>query len=139
MPLVLEFPVPNVPLSENQSRRMHWAARARELEPWKNAVAWAWMVLPVATREHWTGKPCEVLVELPFARGGRRDPHNYIGTNVKALVDALVTKTEKVGALEIVIFEGIWPDDTPEWVTVIEPKLVHPSETARVILTERES
>ena len=123
-PLILSFPAPNVPLSENQSRRMHWAARGRRLNPWKDAVGWAWLQVSRPDQKHWTGRPCHVLVDLPFSKGGRRDPHNYIGTNVKALIDALVV-------------QGVWPDDTPEWVTVLEPKLVHPSDEARVLLYAR--
>lgn len=44
---------------------------------------------------------------LPFRTAGRRDAHNYTGTVVKAVVDGLVRA-------------GIVPDDTPEWVTVLD-------------------
>lgn len=110
-------------MSENVSRKKHWAARSRELAPWREAVGWAWLALPKKEREA-SGVPCNVLVELPFAKGARRDPHNYISTNVKAMIDELV----KV---------GVWPDDNPDWVTVIEPKLVHPATDVKVHLIPR--
>lgn len=49
-----------------------------------------------------------VQVEIPFTRHRRRDPHNYCGTIVKAIIDGL-------------IHAGAWPDDTPEYVGHREP------------------
>ena len=55
--------------------------------------------------------PSTVEVFIPFTTNRRRDPHNYVGTVVKWIIDGLV-------------YAGAWPDDTPEWVTVLEPVLV---------------
>jgi len=97
---------PLPPLSINKP--LHWAARRRELEPWKQ---WMW----VLAKEHKLsqrvrGRPCFVQFALPFNDDRRRDPHNYTGTVVKACVDALVSA-------------GVWPDDTAKYVTVIDPEL----------------
>jgi Holliday junction resolvase RusA-like endonuclease len=46
---------------------------------------------------------------LPFDRAARRDPSNYLPA-VKALVDGLVDAE-------------LWPDDTPDYVSVAEPIL----------------
>lgn len=59
-------------------------------------------------REKFRQVPIAVQVTLPFRSGRRRDPHNYTGTVVKAIVDGLKDA-------------GLVPDDTPEWVTVLDP------------------
>lgn len=106
----LTFPCPDRPLSENESRRMqHWE-RSRRLNPWKEAVKYAW-IQARGHREWIIGQPCTVQMDLPFSRGGRRDPSNYIGTVVKATVDMLVHLK-------------VFPDDTPDWVSVIEPNIL---------------
>lgn len=100
----LRFIAPTRPLSVNEGG--HWAAKRRRLEPWKDA-AWA-------TARNWrvqapgfTPVPITVQVVLPFRKAGRRDAHNYTGTVVKAVVDGIVRA-------------GLVPDDTPEWVTVLD-------------------
>src|SRR5947209_6638907 len=97
--LELRFPSPGTPLSENASRRMHWAARSRYLQPWRDAVGWAWL----QNRAYWwkvKGVPCTVEVEFAFKQNRRRDPANYICT-VKAIVDETVSL-------------GIFKDDLPK-------------------------
>lgn len=54
--------------------------------------------------------PCKVQTYIPFRTNRRRDPHNYTGTVVKAAVDGLR-------------IAGAWPDDNPDWVTVMDPVL----------------
>lgn len=118
MTTTLTFQAPTRPLSINESNRLHWAERGRRLNPWKLAVMDAWRNLtpkPVAVC------PVTVHVTIPFERAGRRDPHNYTGTVVKALIDQLVVC-------------GLVPDDTAEWVTVIEPTLAV-DKTGTVIVT----
>lgn len=110
--LVLEFPAPSLPLSENRSRSLHWAARNRLLHPWRDAARTSCVATP-ATRgvlRRLRAEPVPVVIDvtLPFRTGQRRDPHNYVGTNVKAVVDGLVAA-------------GIIPDDNPEWATIREP------------------
>lgn len=100
---------PTPPLSINQERTMHWAARNRRLDPWKITTFWLAKEakLPAAI----AGAPTTVTVALPVVGDYRRDPANYYPT-VKAVVDGLV-------------LAGVWPDDTPEYVTVNEPILWH--------------
>lgn len=108
----LSFPCPDRPLSENESRRLnHWQRSAR-LDPWKMAVRVALAQVSQGKPLPIAGVPCNVQMDLPFARNARRDPSNYVGTVTKAAVDVLV-------------FSGhVWPDDSPEWVTVLEPNLI---------------
>lgn len=56
------------------------------------------------------GRRIRVHITLPFARNGRRDPHNYSSTVLKTIVDALVTA-------------GMTIDDTAEFIETVEPKL----------------
>lgn len=88
---------------------MHWAQRRRLLVPWREWTAYTWRAQ--RTKSDVVGVPCEVTVEIAFSRRGRRDPHNYTGTVCKAVIDQLV-------------HEGVWPDDTSEWVHVNDPILV---------------
>jgi hypothetical protein len=68
-------------------------------------------------------KPITIEVSLCFSRAGRRDAHNYTGTVVKTIVDELVRC-------------GLVPDDTPEWVTVKDPRILHDkSEEVRIVVS----
>lgn len=109
--LQLTFQVPTHPLSENESRRLHWAARSRRLKPWGICTAAAYRVSDKKDQDTLQGQRIRIEVSIPFLRAGRRDSHNYVSTVVKTIVDALIT-------------EGMAPDDTPEYVQVIEPHLV---------------
>lgn len=113
----LRFPAPNRPVSINE--KMHWAALRRRLAPWRTLTGAAWR----AAGSPRPG-PCEVRVTLPFARAARRDPHNYVAPLVKALIDELV----KVGC---------WPDDTPEFVTVVEPTFAYGTDQVLIQLLPR--
>lgn len=116
--MTLIFNAPNRPLSMNE--RLHWAAARRRLQPWRTLTAVAYRSLRA---ESDTPVPVEITVTLPFARAGRRDPHNFAPV-VKVIVDTLVQ-------------EGLVPDDTAEWVTVIDPILKHPSKEVQVKITQR--
>jgi len=111
--LVIEFPAPNPPLSINQANKMHWGTRSRRLKPWRQATFDAVISLPstVIAKEVGTAQRLEATIHLPFKTKRRRDPHNYVGTNVKAIVDGLVDA-------------GMILDDTPEYITVNEPVLL---------------
>ena len=112
----LAFIAPTRPLSVNEGG--HWAAKRRRLKPWQDA-AWVtarnYLVKASRTPRAPMGfsgpEPITVQVVLPFKTTQRRDPHNYTGTVVKAVVDGLVRA-------------GLVPDDTAEWVTVLDPILV---------------
>lgn len=116
--VTLTFGVPSVPLSANEATGMHWAAKARRLTPWREAAFRA------ANREGVSGLPSSfVRVTIPFHVKRRRDPHNYTGTVVKAIVDGLVSAC-------------VWPDDTPEWVTVVDPILSVVDKTDKLVRVE---
>lgn len=124
--LVVEFQAPAVPQSINALKGQHGAAWSRQMKPWKD-LAWV-HAHNHRVRAHvpWTGhRAIRVQVALPFSRAGRRDPHNYTGTVVKAIVDGLVQAQ-------------IVPDDTAEWVEVMDPSfIIGPDRTVRVTITER--
>lgn len=80
--------------------------------------------MPYRVRKDMVGVPCRVKVTIPFPQRRRRDPSNYIGTVVKAIVDGLV-------------LVGVWPDDTPDWVEVVEPVLRIGGQLTEVLLEER--
>jgi len=128
--LMFSFSPPNRPLSENESRSQHWATKKRRLDPWKKETAEGWANLATLPEiGDYIGKAYEVHIELPFDRtekqwaADRRDPHNYVGTMCKVIVDQLTDVTKGKTILET----RLWPDDTPEWVTVFEPVLVRGS------------
>lgn len=103
----LAFPAPTRPLSINAVS--NWQAKRRLLKPWKD-MAWALAHNALVTAA-WPREPHPITVQvvLPFRRANRRDAHNYTGTVVKAVVDGLTQA-------------GLVPDDTPEWVTVLDPE-----------------
>jgi Holliday junction resolvase RusA-like endonuclease len=113
----MRFPVPGTKLlSTNDANRQHWASKRRQLAPYRDEMGWAWKRLPKATRDAITDVPCRVQVALGFPGPvRRRDPSNYVGTVIKALVDTLVQL-------------GVWPDDNPDWVSVDEPTCVQGTE-----------
>ena len=101
----LAFQPPFEPWSLNMERTKHWSWRARRARDWR-------LCAMSAARNAGVGPqpPSVIEVELPFTRNGRRDPSNYLPA-VKAAVDGLVDA-------------GLWPDDTPDYVSVAEPSLV---------------
>lgn len=123
----LSFPAPSHPLSINEANRMHWAAKRRRLEPWKGETRLAWLALG-KQRSIVQDKPCTVEVHIPFPDNRRRDPHNYSSTVQKAVIDALVHEVEMLGRHRVVVWEGCWPDDNPEWVKTLEPVLYRGTE-----------
>jgi hypothetical protein len=120
-PLVLTFHAPTVPLSINRAHQLHWAARRRLTDPWRDMAT---VLMRQVIRGRWVNvRPVTIQVDLPFRTRGRRDPHNYVGTVVKAVVDGLVTG-------------GLIPDDTPEWATILEPTISHqPDKSEQLVAT----
>ena len=102
-------PPPAPPLSLNKERTQHWAKTRREsIEPWKE---WMWaMAVQHRLKQRVRGRPCWVQFVLPFRDNRRRDPHNYVPV-VKACIDGLVCA-------------NVWPDDTAEYVTIVDSQLV---------------
>ena len=91
--------------STNKDRSLHWAVRSKLIKAWRLCAH-----VECAGANLGTLPPSLVTLTLPFARNGRRDPMNYVGTVVKAVVDGLVDA-------------GCWPDDTAEWVEIRQPVL----------------
>lgn len=109
--LIIEFDAPTTPVSTNRANRLHWAHRHRLLKPWRYAAFDATIKAPLSSiRSLASHEKLVVTVHLPFKTNRRRDPHNYVGTNVKAIVDGLVDA-------------GLLVDDTAEYVQVNEPVL----------------
>lgn len=99
------------------------------MAPWRDATWVRANNARVRNRVPWRGdRAIRVHVTIPFTEARRRDPHNYTGTVVKAIVDGLV-------------LAKIVPDDTAEWVEVMDPTLVVGTTTSpafvRVTVTER--
>lgn len=103
----VDFPCPGEPLSIN-AVGSGWQKRYRHGQPWKDMATVLFRANPLPWR-----RPQAILVDvtLPFRKASRRDPHNYVGTTVKAIVDGLVVA-------------GVIPDDTSEWATIVDPTLV---------------
>lgn len=118
-----EFPPPVAAWSTNQDRNLHPMERSKIVSQWKNTVRLLFrshvvkggISLPLAAGV--------VHVWIPFKDKRRRDPHNYCGTVLKAIIDGLVAG-------------GAWPDDTPEFVGHREPVL-YKGTNVRVWIEER--
>lgn len=117
-PIELVFLPPARLMSMND--RDHWRAKAKMTKQWRAAANCA------ANSAH-PGQsrlgPSIVHIVFPVRDRRRRDPHNYYPT-VKAIVDGLVDA-------------GVWPDDTPEWVTTTEPTLTTTALTVTITITDR--
>lgn len=116
----LRFRPPTRPWSVNE--RLHWTERSRRARAWRAAACAA------AQRQLGIGAtlPLSVVeVHIPFARGARRDPHNYSSTVLKHVVDGLGPPivTRRNGKATVHPGAHLWPDDTPEFVTTREPVL----------------
>lgn len=113
VPTVLYMPldVRPEPWSTNQDRRINPYDRAERIALWKQAAFLAFRQYRV--REGITGylPYSTVRLTIPFDTVRVRDPHNYCGTVVKAVIDGL--KQAKA-----------WPDDSAEYVQHLEPRLV---------------
>lgn len=110
--LVLTFSAPTPPLSINKAHSLHWAARRKQTDPWRDTAIIVTRQARMQKARWWAAfpQPVTIQMDLPFRTGVRKDPHNYVGTVVKATVDGLVTG-------------GLIPDDTPEWATILEPTI----------------
>lgn len=109
--LILTFKAPNRPLSINEANSLHWAAKRRRLEPWRDLTFYALKHADKDEKELFNNKAIRVSIKLPFSRKSRRDPHNYTSTVCKAIIDELV-------------LGGLIPDDNPNWLSFDEPLLV---------------
>lgn len=118
IPVVIEFPAPAPLLNMNQ--RTHWRVQRAHARAWRHAAA----MYTLEQLGHGRSQPPAVVsIELPVLGARRRDPHNYFPT-VKPVVDGLVDA-------------GLWPDDTPEWVTTVEPALKPYTSRAEMVVNAR--
>lgn len=97
VPLSFSIAAPGKYLSMND--REHWRPRMGKIKAWRRAAEHA--------ARSYALPPSDIHMRFDVPDKRRRDPHNLYPT-VKAIVDGLVDC-------------GIWPDDTPEWITTHEP------------------
>lgn len=109
--IVIDFTAPNRAISTNESNRIHWAQRRRHLEPWKEVAHFAYHLMSNRDKEFFNGQKFKCQITIPFDRNARRDPHNYVGTICKTIIDSMTNY-------------GLIPDDTTEYIEVLEPILV---------------
>jgi Holliday junction resolvase RusA-like endonuclease len=118
-PIIITFRQPSPLMSMND--RTHWTAHARSVKRWRSAARLAGATGDTPSRPL---TPSTVTITLPVTDRRRRDPHNYFAT-VKPIIDGLVDA-------------GLWPDDTPAWVTTTEPALrITSDQTVTVTITPR--
>lgn len=113
---------PTPPLSENQSRSLHWSARNKRLHPWRDEFCW--LAKGHRTAIQAMAKPVTMQLTIRYPIVRRRDAHNTVGTCAKAACDGIV-------------LAGALPDDTPEYVTMLDPILLVDRESQAVTLTIR--
>jgi hypothetical protein len=118
----IRFPAPAKPWGANDN--WHWAKISPLKKAWKNAAAIYGRSSLVRPTEAII--PANVQVTIPFTSNRRRDPHNYTGTVVKAIIDGLV-------------LAGYWPDDTEEYLTVLDPILTVGAEVIITISTRSDT
>ena len=111
---LLNFPRPAATWSANS--RDHHMVVSRRKRIWRESPALIGKGFTTPQGSRWA-----VRVSFPVRDRRRRDPHNLTGTCVKAIIDGLTDA-------------GWWPDDTPEWVEVLDPtfRLVAPPDPMMV-------
>lgn len=109
--MILRFPVPDEPVGVNKSPRSRGGAIGwgKKRQKWRDtAYAYA---LDHPAAPSWPMGESYVQVTIPFAMQRARDPHNFTGSVVKWIIDGMVRA-------------GVWLDDGPDYVTVLDPILV---------------
>lgn len=102
---LLSFHVPDKARVWSINERIHWRTRSALAGAWRHAAAEAAGPVTLGPGRWY------VQLSLPFRRAApRRDPHNFVGTVVKAVIDGLTDA-------------GLWADDTPEFVVNGDPIL----------------
>jgi len=115
------------PWSTNEDRNKNPYERAQIVALWKQSAFIAYRNWKVRARQdgHLEGKQI-VTVEIAFPMNRERDPHNYCGTVVKAIIDGLKEA-------------GAFPNDTFEYVGHREPRLVVGKDARPTVRIEREA
>lgn len=115
------------------NKQIHHMAEHRERAVWKSstdvAVAMDRRSFPaleavIGRRPGIYLPPAVLEIELRFKRGNRRDPHNF-QKSIKPVVDHLVSAW------------GLWPDDTPKWLSQPEPTISTPHPIEGIYITAR--
>jgi hypothetical protein len=110
VPRVLDLgPSPTRAVSINEVVSRHWRSTHDAKVTWRDTVCWLAKEQRLAARV--AGRPCVIRFTIPVPDRRHRDPHNYVGSVVKWAIDGLV-------------LAGCWPSDRPEFVSVLEPRLV---------------
>lgn len=120
--VTITFPQPADRLSLND--RHHWAVKARITRAWRHAAALTARNQLGYPRAERSLPPCSVRVTFPVKTNRGRDPHNAIAS-VKPIIDGLVDV-------------GVWPTDTDEFVTVLDPRFAKGADVVTVELIPRE-
>lgn len=115
------------PWSTNDDRNKNPYDRAEIISLWKMGAIQAYRAYRKKRGAEWPFPEMKAIVqiEIPFPVNRRRDPHNYCGTVLKAVVDGLVKG-------------GGFPDDTPEYVGHREPVLVVSEDPPRIFIEAEE-
>lgn len=108
--LTTTFYAPSDPWSTNEDRNLNKYARAERILEWKSAASLGWASYCNGRGLSRGVGDALIRVDIPFRTKRRRDPHNYCGTVVKAIIDGYV-------------LAGAWPDDTGEYVEHLAPTL----------------
>ena len=106
----ITVPAPGPYMSMND--RDHWRTKAAKVKAWRvrSSHVAAHTVTTTAPGYLCRLPPCTITCAIDVPDKRRRDPHNYYPT-IKACVDGMVDA-------------GLWLDDTPEFVTTVEPTFV---------------
>lgn len=120
MNISFTFPAPARRLSLND--RGHWTRRSNLTREWRHATG-IWALQSRPRGGHLPPSTVHVTFEVKDPNR-RRDPHNNAPT-IKALVDGLVDA-------------GYWPDDTAQWVTVIDPTFIKGTDRVSIHIRPRD-
>lgn len=155
--LVLEFVNPGRAPSSNQIDRMAWPQRRRELADWRAATVSELRHAAQHRPDAWravAGRPSTVQLDIGVAAMRTRDGHNYARL-AKAIVDELklqpaygpATRGQPARPARLRDRDGtplfinkgwaLWPDDSPEWVELVDATF-HRGPTTRVVITTKE-
>jgi crossover junction endodeoxyribonuclease RusA len=116
----LKFPAPDKML--NMNSQLHRYTRASRVKQWRTAAFYRAKEAGLRPQG-----PSIIRWTITFPTMRRRDPHNFFPT-LKPIIDGLVDA-------------GVWPDDTPEWVTTTEPTievLRHPLRVPHITICAHE-
>jgi crossover junction endodeoxyribonuclease RusA len=101
-PVELSFVAPDKLL--NMNTQLHRYIRASQVKQWRTAAFYHARAAGIRALG-----PSVIEWTIDFPSKRRRDPHNFFPT-LKPIIDGFVDA-------------GLWPDDTPQWVSTTEPTL----------------